>query len=215
MTLVEYIDCNVIPIYRNLDDGHGVSHVKEVYRYACAIAKRAFGDIVYSDFILYAASMLHDIGLQHGRKDHHITGADYVEYIRPELREWLTDDGIGIIKCAVLGHRSSNSSNKLCCMYSMIIADADTMDGFSNIRRLVERVIHARYAAGGKADSIIKDAYNHILNKYGTDGYAKIHLEATNELYKDEIAHTRKFADNFDLYKQFAIDEINRIRRNS
>ena len=213
MTLREYIEKEIFAIYKTFDVSHGIAHINEVYKHASIIAKLAFSDTAYNDDILYAAAMLHDIGIQYGRKDHHITGAKFVDRIRPTLCEWFTNDDIDIIRRAVLGHRSSCSSEVLDCLYAKVIADSDSMDGFSSIRRLVARVIGSRDQINSPATNIINESYAHIFDKYSTHGYLKIHLKATMHLYAAEINNTRMVADHFDLYEQFAIDEINYRRR--
>lgn len=104
-----------------------VFHFGPVVKYAEKLAEEMDADRE----VVTLAAWLHDIGsIIHGRKNHHITGAEIAE---KKLKEFnYPPKKIELIKKCILNHRGSRKDNKE-TIEEQIIAEADAMSTFDNI----------------------------------------------------------------------------------
>lgn len=184
-TLQNYIERKILPCYKDLDAGHDIVHVKNVINYALELGqefKRVNQDLIYT------AAAYHDLGLKEGRAQHHHYSAQIVKEDE-QLLEYFSAQEIEIISDACYYHRAS-LDGKPQRLTSKIIADADRMDGLK-IERMIVRAWN--YGLDNYEDKSISELYEnmyqHLLNKYGTDGYAyqSLYLEESKELFGKEI----------------------------
>lgn len=89
--------------------------------------------------VVFLAAWLHDIGtIIHRKEDHHITGAEIVE---EKLREFgYPEDKIKQVKHCVFSHRASRNIKRE-TVEAQIIADADSMAHFDNVKSLVKSAL--------------------------------------------------------------------------
>ncbi len=81
--------------------------------------------------IILIAAWLHDIGsIIHGRKDHHITGANIAEQKLLDLG--YPKEKIELVKKCIINHRGSRSDKRE-TIEEQIVAEADAMSNFDNI----------------------------------------------------------------------------------
>jgi uncharacterized protein len=173
--LLTYLYHKIIPIYRHFDRAHQIDHVETVINSSLLIAKDY--DVDYD--MVYVIACYHDIGMQFGRNDHHITGGLFL-YKDEELKKYFDESKRLIMKEAIEDHRAS-SKNPPRSIYGKIIAEADRdielekivlrtcQFGFKNYPNLSE-------------DEHVERAYLHILEKYGPNGYLKLWLETKKNI---------------------------------
>lgn len=93
-----------------------------------------------------------------------------------KVKQWFTDEKTNIIKEAIEDHRAS-SNHEPRSIYGMIISTAD--------RTIVDidNTIKRTYSYGKKnyaelpEEEQVERVYEHLTEKYGENGYAKIYLE--------------------------------------
>ncbi|MDI6453534.1 HD domain-containing protein [Peloplasma aerotolerans] len=168
--LLTYLYNKIIPLYRHFDDAHQMDHVEKVIENSIEIAK----PYEVNHDMVYVIACYHDIGMQFGRNDHHITGGLFL-YNDQELSKYFTKEQRRIMKEAVEDHRASNDEPPR-SIYGKIIAEADRD---IDIDIVVTRTIQYgfKHYPDSNEEEHIKRAYQHIEEKYGPNGYLKLWLE--------------------------------------
>jgi uncharacterized protein len=72
--LISYLKTQIIPLYDNFDRAHQADHVYKVIEESLDIAKDYDVDLN----MVYTIASYHDIGMQFGRSDHHLTGGRFL-----------------------------------------------------------------------------------------------------------------------------------------
>lgn len=86
--------------------------------------------------VVEIAAWLHDIGsIVHGREDHHITGTEIAERKLRELG--YPEKKIAQVKHCILSHRGSKNIKRE-TVEAQIIADADAMDIFNDVKNRIK-----------------------------------------------------------------------------
>lgn len=169
--LIKYIENEIFPLYDRNEEGHGRKHIKTVIKRSLKLAKKY--DVNLD--MVYTIASYHDLGHYIDRKTHEIISAKM--FMEDEkIRNWFTDEQIKIIKEAIEDHRAS-SDHKPRNIYGMIISTAD--------RTIIDidDTIKRTYSYGIRNYDKISDeeqlerVYQHLTEKYGENGYAKIYLE--------------------------------------
>jgi uncharacterized protein len=168
--LLTYLYNKIIPLYRHFDDAHQMDHVEKVIENSIEIAK----PYEVNHDMVYVIACYHDIGMQFGRNDHHITGGLFL-YNDQELSKYFTKEQRRIMKEAVEDHRASNDEPPR-SIYGKIIAEADRD---IDIEIVVTRTIQYgfKHYPDSDEEEHIERAYQHIEEKYGPNGYLKLWLE--------------------------------------
>lgn len=165
----EYIETNILPQYLAFDNAHNTDHAYDVIKSSLEIAQTLDVDIN----MVYVIAAYHDVGLKFGRKNHNLTSAE-IMLNDAALKKWFSDEQLLIMKTAVEDHRASNGYEPR-NLYGKIISEADRqLDAQKIILRTVEYG-KANYPMLS-ADEQLKQAYNHISEKYGENGYLKLWL---------------------------------------
>jgi uncharacterized protein len=199
--LLTYLYHKVIPIYRTFDQAHQMDHVEKVIHNALEIAK----DYEVDMDMVYVIACYHDIGMQFGRTDHHLTGGLFL-FNDTILKSYFTMEQLTLMKEAVEDHRASNPESPR-SIYGKIIAEAD--------RDIEPDIIIKRTSQFGfkhypelSFEEHFERGYHHILEKYGPQGYLKLWLDtrrnreglkAIHELLKDKDLIRQKF---LSLYRE-------------
>ncbi len=169
--LVKYIEDEIFPLYKRNEEGHGIKHIKTVIERSLKFAKKYDVDLN----IAYTVAAYHDIGHYIDRKRHEIISAEI--FMKDEnTKRWFTDEERNIIKEAIEDHRAS-SNHKPRTIYGMIVSTADRtiIDIDNTIKRTY--TYGKRNYIGLSEDEQIERVYQHLTEKYGEKGYAKVYLE--------------------------------------
>lgn len=179
-TLIEYINAYVIPLYATLDAAHQENHVKCVIKLSLAIAEEY--DLNLN--MMYTIAAFHDVCLLKERATHHLIGAQMLKE-DPFIKSFFSDEEIRVMAEAIEDHRASNTI-KPRSLYGMIISEADFIEPVESV---IAHAILYRMKEGESFDSIYQDVRNHLIDKYGEDGYfkgwlnSKVLTDVQNELW--------------------------------
>lgn len=200
MTLQDYIESSILPMYDSFDAGHGQDHVRSVIAESLRMAQ--FYD-VKSDMV-YAAAAYHDTGLTAGRETHHLESGRIIR-ADVNLKRWFTPGEIETVAQAAEDHRAS-SDHEPRSIYGRIVAEAD--------RQIVPDLVIKRSVQYGKAHFPGHDrewhwnrVVEHMHEKYDYGGYLKLwipqsenarSLAALREIIHDE-ARLRALFDKYYL----------------
>lgn len=167
--LKQYIISEIIPQYADYDKGHSITHIEDVISNSIEIAEEYDID---TDMIFTVAAY-HDIGIRLGRKDHNITSAQLMsEDIH--LNEWFSEEQIKVMAEAIEDHRASNNYEPR-SIYGKIVSEADrSIDPENIVLRTIEYGITNFPELS--FDEQLERCYNHIMEKYGENGYIKLWL---------------------------------------
>jgi len=148
-------------------------HFTSVVEYAKRLADELGGD----KEVILLASWLHDIGsIVHGRQDHHITGAKIAE---EKLKEFnYPQEKIELVKKCILNHRGS-VPNERKSIEEKIVAEADTLSGFSNISGLFK----AAFMYEGKNQGEAKDSVRQKLERK----WKQLHFDSSKKIIKPKF----------------------------
>lgn len=169
--LVEYIEKQIFPLYKRNEEGHGINHIKTVIRKSIDLAKKYNVDLN----IAYTIAAYHDLGHYIDKNRHEIISAEMFMEDK-EIKKWFTEEQRNIIKEAIEDHRASINYVPR-NIYGKIVSTAD--------RTIIDidNTIKRTYSYGKKnfpelsEDKQIERIYQHLTEKYGENGYAKIYLE--------------------------------------
>ncbi len=169
--LVEYIENEIFPLYKRNEEGHGIEHIKTVIERSLKFAQKYNADLDMA----YTIAAYHDIGHYIDRKKHEIISAEI--FMKDEnIKQWFTDEQRNIIKEAIEDHRAS-SNHKPRSIYGMIVSTADRtiIDIDNTIRRSYS--YGKKNYIGLSEEEQMEKIYQHLTEKYGENGYAKVYLE--------------------------------------
>lgn len=168
--LLAYLHTKIIPIYQSFDQAHREDHVMTVINQSLDIAKDYDVDLD----MVYTVACYHDIGIQFGRSDHHLTGGLFL-YHDENLQSFFTKEKMLIMKEAVEDHRASKSDAPR-SIYGKIIAEADRDISIDTVLLRTVQYGYKHYPDLTKEEHI-KRACEHIKDKYGPEGYLKLWLK--------------------------------------
>lgn len=201
--LVQYIENDIFPLYNRNEEGHGINHIKAVLKRSLELAKNYDVDLD----MVYTIASYHDLGHYIDRKTHEIISAEI--FMKDEkIKQWFTDEQRKIIKEAIEDHRAS-SNHEPRTIYGKIISTAD--------RTIIDidNTIKRTYSYGKRnyidlsEEEQIERVYQHLIEKYGENGYAKIYLE--DKEFEDALHKLRQALSNKEEFIKRVIDVINEI----
>jgi len=202
LILKKHIEDNILPIYRKLDLAHSGDHVFDVINKALNIAK----DYDVNLDMIYTIAAFHDIGLIKDRKMHHIIGGQMLAEDK-FLRNIFKNAEIKIMQEAIEDHRASNKTAPR-TIYGKIVAEADRAE---NMDKVIERCLLFQMKSNEDTfDDIYPSVYDHIVTKYGENGYLNVWLKTVyvekmlsdiRELLKDPIKFKKYSKNVFERIK--------------
>ena len=201
--LVKYIESEIFPLYNRNEEGHGINHIKTVIRRSLELAKNYDVDLN----MVYVIASYHDIGHYIDRKKHEIISAEM--FMKDEkIRKWFTTEQINTIKEAIEDHRAS-SNHEPRTIYGRIVSTADRtiIDIDNTIRRSYS--YGKRNYVGLSEEEQIERVYQHLTEKYGENGYAKVYLE--DKEFDESIKKLRQALSN----KEEFIKRVKRVVKES
>ena len=197
--LVNYIENEIFPLYNRNEEGHGINHIKTVIKRSIELAQNYDVDID----MVYTIAAYHDLGHYIDRKTHEIISAEM--FMQDEnIKTWFTDEQRNTIKEAIEDHRAS-SNHKPRSIYGMIVSTAD--------RTIIDidNTIKRTYSYGMKnypeltREQQIERIYEHLTEKYGENGYAKIYLE--DKEFEEALQKLRQALSN----KEEFIERVKKV----
>ena len=169
--LVEYIEKKIFPLYDRNEFAHGINHIKTVIRRSLELA-----DGYDVDFnIVYTVAAYHDLGHFIDRKRHEIISAEM--FMKDEnIKRWFADEQRMVIKEAIEDHRAS-CNHVPRTIYGKIVSTADRtiVDMDNTIKR--SYTYGKKNYIGLSEEEQFDKVYEHLVEKYGESGYAKVYLE--------------------------------------
>lgn len=176
-----YIESTIMPEYERFDGAHNIPHLEKVIQSALFLGTQYNLDLN----MIYTGAAYHDIGLREDRATHHIHSYDIVKN-DTTLAKWFNPDDIEIIAMSCKDHRASSTEPPK-TIYGRVIADADKTDAV-NIKEMIKRSYTYTLAKNPHwdDDKIFDTVYDHLKEKYGEGGYAKVLLPETNKLLEDD-----------------------------
>ncbi|MBQ6559641.1 MAG: tRNA (guanosine(37)-N1)-methyltransferase TrmD [Erysipelotrichaceae bacterium] len=188
--LKEYIEEEVLPCYREYEDGHGIDHIRKVIRNSMEL----ISDLDVDVSIVYCVAAYHDIGIRYGRDDHETTSAKWL-YEDRKLERWFTKEQKILMKEAIEDHRASRKE-KPRSIYGCIIAEADRdVDPETVIERCVSYALsrHPEETEEEACSRILR----HIQEKYGEEGYLKLWMPSKKN--EEGLATLRRWLKNGEI----------------
>ncbi len=186
--LVQYIENEIFPLYNRNEEGHGINHIKTVIKRSLELAKDYDVDLD----MVYTIASYHDLGHYIDRKTHEIISAEI--FMKDEkIKQWFTDEQRSIIKEAIEDHRAS-SNHEPRTIYGKIVSTADRtiIDIDNTIKRSYS--YGKRNYIGLSEEEQIERVYQHLIEKYGENGYAKVYLE--DKEFEDALDKLRQAVSN-------------------
>ena len=166
--IIDYVERAVIPQYAGFDKAHREDHVRMVISQSLDLAVKMPH---LNAGMVYVVAAFHDLGLVNGRENHHRDSRTILED-DPFLQKIFTPDQIRIMGEAVEDHRASNQA-KPRNDYGLVVAEADRfIDAVTIVRRTIQYGL-AHYPELDK-EGQYRRAKEHLVDKYGPDGYLKI-----------------------------------------
>lgn len=189
--LVNYIENFIFPQYNLNEVGHGIEHILTVIRHSFNIAKNYNVNMN----IVYVVAAYHDIGHHLDSTRHEIISAEIMIKDK-KLKEFFKENELELIKFAIEDHRASNKA-KPRNLYGKIISAADKkLDVKTAICRTYTYTL--THNPSFSFDDILNEIYNHLNNKFGKTGYAKIYIkDEAFENFKKEIISLLENKDDF------------------
>ena len=192
--LVDYIEKEIFPLYNKNEEGHGLKHIETVIERSLKFAKDYDANID----MVYTIAAYHDLGHHIDRKRHEIISAQI--FIEDEnMKKWFSDEQRKIIKDAIEDHRAS-SNHEPRTIYGKIVSTADRT--IVNIDNTIRRSYSygKRNYQGITEEEQIQKVYEHLKDKYGENGYAKVYLE--DKEFDEAMKEFRKALQDKDSFIQ-------------
>jgi uncharacterized protein len=204
--LLQYLYQKIIPIYRHFDAAHQMDHVEVVIGNALEIAEA----LDVNQDMVYVIACFHDIGMQFGRENHHLTGGQFL-YDDSVLPAYFTENERQVMKEAIEDHRASRPDVPR-SIYGKIIAEAD--------RDISPEVVMRRTVQFGikhypelDFDAHFERAYQHIFEKYGPNGYLKLWLKTKRN--QEGLAHIHELLKNKELMRTIIFELYHKHQNNA
>ena len=201
----DFVEREIVPRYDNFDAGHGRDHVHTVMTQALQLAQH-YPEV--DPCLLLVAAAYHDLGLAYGREHHHTHSARIIREDE-RLKQWFSDEEIGIIADAAEDHRAS-SGHEPRTIYGRIVAEADRIiDGETIVRRALQYGMS--HEPGLDREGQYRRLMEHMREKYDYGGYLKLwipesdnakRLEQFRQTLADEAAFRQMFDKIFDTINQ-------------
>lgn len=197
--LVEYIEKKIFPLYDRNEFAHGINHIKTVIRRSLELA-----DGYDVDFnIVYTVAAYHDLGHFIDRKRHEIISAEM--FMKDEnIKRWFADEQRMVIKEAIEDHRAS-CNHVPRTIYGKIVSTADRT--ITDIDNTIKRsyTYGKKNYIGLSEEEQFERVYEHLVEKYDENGYAKVYLE--DKEFDEAVGKLRQALENREEF----IERVKRV----
>ena len=194
LTLMEFVEKQILPRYTAFGESHGLYHVTRVIKNSLELARMLGADINMA----YAIAAYHDLGMEGPRAIHHITSGKILT-ADARLKKWFSPEQIKIMREAVEDHRAS-ASHAPRSIYGKIVAEADRD---IDIDTVFTRAIQYGIEHDPEKDKEwqYKRFDSHMEEKYSNNGYIKLWIpHSPNEKKLKEL---RDIIVNKELLRQY------------
>ena len=201
----KYIEKNIYPEYQKNDSGHNIDHIKYVLERSLKFAKTV-PDINLD--MVYVIAAFHDIGHHIDAKNHEQVSSEILE--KDEfIKNCFTKDELKTMVEAVVDHRASLEYIPR-SIYGKIVSSADRN---TDIDIPLKRTYSYRleHFPNATLDEIIEESRQHIIDKFGSNGYAKDKIYFEDEDYNKFLKEVELFAEDKELFRKRFI-EVNNIK---
>lgn len=201
----KYIEKNIFPSYQKNDSGHNIDHIKYVLERSLKFAKTV-PNINLN--MVYVIAAFHDIGHHIDAKNHEQVSSEILE--KDEfIKNYFTKDELKTMVEAVVDHRASLEYIPR-SIYGKIVSSADRN---TDIDIPLKRTYSYRleHFPNATLDEIIEESRQHIIDKFGSNGYAKDKIYFEDEDYNNFLKEVELFAEDKDLFRKRFI-EVNNIK---
>lgn len=192
--LIKYIETTIFPKYV-AKSGHSLEHIKYVIRRSLKFAEQV---PEANKDICYTVAAYHDIGRLLDDDYHEKISGAFVR-IDEKLKEFFTDEEIETIAEAVEDHRAS-SKREPRSIYGKIVSSADRN---TSADEMVTRTVEAQsyWDPDASLDEIIEKSRQHIIDKYGKNGYALKKMYFKDPEFKKCCEELAKISESFEGFK--------------
>lgn len=197
MSLQEYIEKYIIPLYTAFDKAHDEQHVRAVIDRSMRLGHEYDVDLD----MVYTIAAYHDVGLCEGRERHHIVSGEML-VADNQLRRWFSEEQVYTMRDAVEDHQASNQ-NPPRTLYGCIVAEADRLiDVDVTLRRTVQYGL--QHMDTDNREVHYQRFYEHIMEKYAEGGYLRLWLPQSENARRLEelraiIANASLLRSKFDV----------------
>lgn len=194
LTLMEFVEKQILPRYTAFGESHGLYHVTRVIKNSLELARMLGADINMA----YAIAAYHDLGMEGPRAIHHITSGKILT-ADARLKKWFSPEQIKIMRKAVEDHRAS-ASHAPRSIYGKIVAEADRdIDIDTVFTRAIQYGIE--HDSDKDKEWQFKRFDSHMEEKYSNNGYIKLWIpHSPNEKKLKEL---RDIIVNKELLRQY------------
>lgn len=194
LTLMEFVEKQILPRYTAFGESHGLYHVTRVIKNSLELARMLGADINMT----YTIAAYHDLGMEGPRAIHHITSGKILT-ADARLKKWFSPEQIKIMREAVEDHRAS-ASHAPRSIYGKIVAEADRdIDIDTVFTRAIQYGIE--HDPDKDKEWQFKRFDNHMEEKYSNNGYIKLWIpHSPNEKKLKEL---RDIIVNKELLRQY------------
>ena len=194
LTLMEFVEKQMLPRYTAFGESHGLYHVTRVIKNSLELARMLGADINMT----YTIAAYHDLGMEGPRAIHHITSGKILT-ADARLKKWFSPEQIKIMREAVEDHRAS-ASHAPRSIYGKIVAEADRdIDIDTVFTRAIQYGIE--HDPDKDKEWQFKRFDSHMEEKYSNNGYIKLWIpHSPNEKKLKEL---RDIIVNKELLRQY------------
>ena len=194
LTLMEFVEKQILPRYTAFGESHGLYHVTRVIKNSLELARMLGADINMT----YTIAAYHDLGMEGPRAIHHITSGKILT-ADARLKKWFSPEQIKIMREAVEDHRAS-ASHEPRSIYGKIVAEADRdIDIDTVFTRAIQYGIE--HDPDKDKEWQFKRFDSHMEEKYSNNGYIKLWIpHSPNEKKLKEL---RDIIVNKELLRQY------------
>ena len=181
--LKKYIEENIFPEYSKNEKAHNLEHIQYVINRSFKFADTCEN---INDDMVYTIAVYHDIGHHIDSKRHEIISGEIMSKDN-HLKKFFSEEQLQIIREAIEDHRAS-SNHEPRSIYGKIVSTADR-------NNTVEACLRRSYTYNKKLhpdfsdEQTFEDAYQHLVMKFGENGYAKFFFQ--DEEYEQFLKEIR------------------------
>jgi uncharacterized protein len=200
--LISYIEHKIFPLYAKNEPAHNMKHIYNVINRSIELSE---GYNVNLDMV-YTIASYHDIGHHIDAKNHEKESAN-IMISDFNLKKFFNDDELLIIKEAIEDHRASLDKEPR-TIYGKIVSSADRSISIDDAieRSYIYGLNHFPWLSPMEA---IDRVYNHLFEKFGEDGYAKVYImDNKYRQFLNEIDTIFKNKESFIKRMEKVIDNL-------
>ena len=200
----QYIDSNILSKYQKNDKGHGIDHIEYVIKRSMRFAETI--DNINMNMV-YVIAAYHDLGHNVDAKRHEEISAQLL-LGDDDLKKFFSDEEIKIMSEAVYDHRASLEYEPR-SIYGKIVSSADRNTELeAPFKRTYE--YRKKHSPSSSLKQIMDESYEHLVDKFGSKGYATEKMYFEDEEYKIFLDELNRILLNRELFNTMYM-KINNI----